>query len=96
MTGTVRLAAADGGGAAVATLPLSALYDRGQGPMVWRVEGGAKVSAVPVEVVSLGEVTATLRGPLADGDRVVAVGPQVLDPDSRVRVAGTRLSATLR
>ena len=32
----------------------------------------------------------------ADGDRVVAVGPQVLDPDSRVRVAGTRLSATLR
>ena len=51
---------------------------------------------MPVEVVSLGEVTATLRGPLADGDRVVAVGPQVLDPDSRVRVAGTRLSATLR
>ncbi|GAA0568176.1 efflux RND transporter periplasmic adaptor subunit [Craurococcus roseus] len=95
MTGTVRLAAADGGGEAAATLPLSALHDRGRGPMVWRVEG-AKVSAVPVEVVSLGEVTATLRGPLADGDRVVAVGPQVLDPDSRVRVAGTRLSATLR
>ena len=94
MTGTVRLAA-DGGGAAVATLPLSALHDRGQGPMVWRVDG-AKVASVPVEVVSLGEVTATLRGPLADGDRVVAVGPQVLDPDSLVRVAGTRLSATLR
>lgn len=95
MTGTVRLAADADGAAAVATLPLSALHDRGQGPMVWRVEG-ARVSAVPVEVVSLGEVTAALRGPLADGDRVVAVGPQVLDPDSRVRVAGTRLSATLR
>lgn len=94
MTGTVRLAGAESGGA-VATLPLSALHDRGRGSMVWRVEG-ERVSAVPVEVVSLGEVTATLRGPLAEGDRVVAVGPQVLDPDSRVRVAGTRLSATLR
>lgn len=97
MTGTVRLAAADGGGGAVATVPLSALHDRGQGPMVWRVEGGgARVSAVPVEVVALGEVTATLRGPLADGDLIVAVGPQVLDPDARVRIAGTRLAATLR
>lgn len=97
MTGTVRLAAADGGGRAAATVPLSALHDRGQGPMVWRVEGGgARVSAVPVEVVALGEVTATLRGPLADGDLIVAVGPQVLDPDARVRIAGTRLAATLR
>ena len=97
MTGTVRLAGAEGagGGGAAATLPLSALHDRGRGPMVWRVEG-ERVSAVPVEVVSLGEVTATLRGPLAEGDRVVAVGPQVLDPGSRVRVAGTRPPATLR
>ncbi len=94
MTGTVRLAAA-GGGAAVATVPLSALHDRGRGPMVWRVEGD-RVAAVPVEVAALGEVTATLRGPLTEGDRIVAVGPQVLDPEARVRVAGTRLAATLR
>ena len=93
MTGTVRLAG--GAGGTVATLPLSALHDRGQGPMVWRVEG-ERVSAVPVEVAALGEVTATLRGPLAEGDRVVAVGPQALDAGARVRVAGTRLQATLR
>ena len=92
MTGTVRTETAT---ATVATLPLSALHDRGQGPMVWRVERD-RLAAVPVEIVSLGEVTAVLRGALADGDQVVALGPQVLDPASRVRVAGLRAAATLR
>jgi RND family efflux transporter MFP subunit len=99
MTGTVRLApAAAGGGAPVAALPLSALHDRGAGPMVWRVEGnGLRLAAVPVEVVSLGEVTATLRAAgLREGDRVVALGPQLLDAGTPVRVAQTRLAATLR
>ncbi|MCB4821106.1 efflux RND transporter periplasmic adaptor subunit [Roseicella aerolata] len=92
MTGTVRTEAP---AATVATLPLSALHDRGQGPMVWKVEHD-RLTAVPVEVVSLGEVTAVLRGALTEGDRVVAIGPQMLDPASRVRVAGLRAAATLR
>jgi RND family efflux transporter MFP subunit len=92
MTGTVRTEAPI---ATVATLPLSALHDRGQGPMVWKVDRD-RVMAVPVEVVSMSEVTVVLRGPLAEGDRVVAIGPQVLDPASRVRVAGLRAAATLR
>ena len=92
MTGTVRTVAP---AATVATLPLSALHDRGQGPMVWKVQWD-RVAAVPVEVVSLGEVTALLRGALAEGDQVVALGPQVLDPASRIRVAGLRAAATLR
>lgn len=96
MTGTVRLAAA-GGGAPVATVPLSALHDRGAGPMLWKVAEGGALAAVPVEVVSLGEVTATLRAAaLAEGDRVVALGPQLLDPGMRVRVVQTRLASTLR
>lgn len=92
MTGTIRLASES---AAVATVPLSALHDRGAGPMVWRVEGG-RVAAVRVEVVSLGEITAAVRGPFADGDRIVALGPQLLDPGSTVRIAQTRLASTLR
>ena len=92
MTGTVRTVTQ---ASSVATLPLSALHDRGQGPMVWKVERD-RIAAVPVEVVSLGEVTAVLRGALAEGDQVVALGPQVLDPTSRVRVAGLRAAATLR
>lgn len=96
MTGTIRTAPAAGAAAdGVITLPLSALHDRGQGPMVWKLHGDG-VEAVPVSVVTLGEVTAQLRAPLADGDRVIALGPQVLDPASRVRVIETRLAATLR
>lgn len=95
MTGTVRVATATDA-APAATLPLSALHDRGQGPMVWKVEG-AKLRAVPVEVVRLGEVTATLRAPaLSPGDKVVALGPQLLDPGLPVRVVETRLASTLR
>ena len=92
MTGTVLTEAP---GETLATLPLSALHDRGAGPMVWRVAEG-RVAAVPVEVVSLGEVAAVLRGPLAEGDQVVAIGPQLLEPASRVRIAGLRPAATLR
>jgi len=92
MTGTIRLASTT---APVATLPLAALHDRGQGPMVWKVAGG-RAMAVPVEVVALGAVTATLRGALAEGDQVVALGPQLLDPGVAVRVAGLRPAATLR
>jgi RND family efflux transporter MFP subunit len=97
MTGTVRTTTPRAGTASlgVATLPLSALHDRGQGPMVWKVERD-RIAAVPVEVVALSEVTAVLRGKLVEGDQVVAIGPQVLDPASRVRIAGLRSASTLR
>ncbi|MBU8539663.1 efflux RND transporter periplasmic adaptor subunit [Falsiroseomonas tokyonensis] len=97
MTGTIRLAQP---GEAAARLPLSALHDRGHGPMVWRLlppSGGAsRIEAVPVQVLALAEQTAEVTGPLAQGDQVVALGPQLLDPGQRVRVVQTRLSATLR
>ncbi|WP_270938418.1 efflux RND transporter periplasmic adaptor subunit, partial [Falsiroseomonas oryzae] len=92
MTGTVRLARAT---EPVATLPLAALHDRGQGPMVWRLAGD-RIEAVPVRVTSLGEQTVQVAGGLSPGERVVALGPQLLDPESRVRVVSTRLAATLR
>ncbi|WP_237217011.1 efflux RND transporter periplasmic adaptor subunit, partial [Falsiroseomonas oryziterrae] len=93
MTGTVRLAREDG---PVATLPLAALHDRGQGPMVWRVLPDGALQAVPVAVRSLGEQTVQVSGALHAGERVVAMGPQLLDPGSRVRVVSTRLAASLR
>jgi RND family efflux transporter MFP subunit len=92
MTATVRLAREEG---VVATLPLGALHDRGQGPMVWRV-AGERIEAVPVRVASLSETTVQVAGALSPGEKVVALGPQLLDPQSRVRVVQTRLAATLR
>jgi multidrug efflux system membrane fusion protein len=93
MTGTVRLSVARD---AAATLPLTALHDRGQGPMVWRVLDGGRIEAVPVTVRAISETTVELAGPLAQGDRIVAMGPQVLDPGQRVRIVQSRLAATLR
>nr|WP_246514258.1 efflux RND transporter periplasmic adaptor subunit [Neoroseomonas soli] len=92
MTGTVRLSAES---APVVVLPVSALHDRGQGPMVWKVQG-SRVTAVPVEVARIGETQVALRGALADGDKVVSLGPQLIDPGSTVRVVQTRAAATLR
>jgi len=93
MTGTVRLVREE---APVATLPLAALHDRGRGPMVWRVLPDGRIEAVPVRVRSLGEEVVQVSGPLDPGQQVVAIGPQLLDPDSRVRVVSTRMAATLR
>jgi RND family efflux transporter MFP subunit len=93
MTGTVRLTRP---GVASASLPLSALHDRGQGPMVWRVLPQGRIEAVPVTIRALASQTVELEGPLAPGDQVVALGPQLLDPGQRVRVVQNRLASTLR
>ncbi len=93
-TATVRLA--DAPTAPVATLPRGALHDRGRGAMVWRVTDTGRIEAVPVSVRGLGPETASLQGPLAEGDLVVTAGVQLLDPGSAVRVADRRPAATLR
>jgi RND family efflux transporter MFP subunit len=92
MTATVTLPPR---GEPAATVPLSALHDRGQGPMVWRIEQG-RAAAVPVEVLRVTETTAFIRGALREGERIVALGPQLLDPGQPLRVVDTRLAATLR
>jgi len=96
MTGTIHLA---GKTTEAATLPLSALHDRGDGPMVWRVTNN-RAEPVPVQVLGAGQSTVRLapRGnaTLATGDRIVSLGPQLLDPGHPVRVIETRLAATLR
>lgn len=93
MTGTVRLTRA---AEPAATLPLSALHDRGQGPMVWRVLPQGRIESVGVTIRALAEQTVEVAGPLSPGDQVVAMGPQLLDPGQTVRVVQSRLAATLR
>lgn len=93
MTATLRLTREI---APVASVPLTALHDRGQGPMVWRLVEGGRVEAVPVAIRALADGTAEVTGALENGERVVALGPQLLDPESRVRVVGTRIAASLR
>jgi hypothetical protein len=73
----------------VAALPAAALVDRGNGPMVWQVTPGGTLSPQPVAIRRLEQDRVVVRG-LRDGELVVAVGGQMLDPAARVRITDTR------
>ncbi|MFN0115687.1 MAG: efflux RND transporter periplasmic adaptor subunit [Paracoccaceae bacterium] len=82
--------------APVATLPLASVHDDGTGPAVWRLNAdGARVTRVPVELVAVGAGAVQVRGPLANGDRVVSLGAQRIDPGRPVRVVETVPDAEL-
>lgn len=69
-------------------VPLAALHDAGAGPGVWIVGEGRKVSLRAVRVVALGEEMATIApGTVRPGDRVVALGAQLLREGETVRLA---------
>ena len=69
----------------LASVPAAALADRGQGPIVWVIDG-ASVIARPVVIVALRGERATVTG-IAPGVTIVALGGHKLDPGARVRVA---------
>jgi RND family efflux transporter MFP subunit len=69
----------------LAALPAAALADRGQGPIVWVIDGAA-VSARPVKIVALRQDRALVTG-VSPGETIVALGGHKLDPAARVRIA---------
>jgi RND family efflux transporter MFP subunit len=74
-------------GASQLAVPLSSLHDGGGGPGVWVVKAG-RVTLRPVQVAALGEETASIApGALTQGDRIVALGAQLLREGQAVRVA---------
>ena len=67
------------------SVPLSALYDPGTAPGVWVVAGG-RVKFRRVHVLELGNETASLAdADLHPGERIVALGAQLLREGERVR-----------
>ena len=87
---TVTVELALGAEAPTATLPLASVMNDGSGPSVWRLDpSGARVETVPVEVVGMSGQTVRLRGDLSDGDTVVSLGVQKIDPSRPVRVVET-------
>jgi RND family efflux transporter MFP subunit len=77
-------------------VPLSALYDNGHGPGVWRLTGPANaltVHWVPVTVTALGEETATVTRGIASGERFVALGAHMLHEGQSVVLSADHLAA---
>jgi len=74
-------------GASRLAVPLPSLHDGGSGPGVWVVKAG-RVTFRRVQVAALGEETASIApGALAPGDRIVALGAQLLREGQAVRAA---------
>jgi RND family efflux transporter MFP subunit len=88
MTATVTLTR--GGEAAVAKLPLAAIINRGTGPLVYLVDDSGTLVRRPVTVASFSEDVVTVTSGLREGDKVVVLGVQQLDPGVKVRTVEAR------
>jgi RND family efflux transporter MFP subunit len=67
-------------------VPIGALFDAGKGPGVWVVSGEpAKVAWRPITVLHLDDDSARVAGELRQGERIVALGAQLLREGEQVR-----------
>ena len=77
-------------------VPLGAVFDAGKGPGVWVIQGEpAKVSWRSISIVRLGDEGARVAGQVKQGDRIVALGAQLLREGQQVRVAGQGASTAI-
>ncbi|MCO7247301.1 efflux RND transporter periplasmic adaptor subunit [Halomonas sp. Mc5H-6] len=84
---TVSVAIQADTSASAMQVPIGALFDPGKGPGVWLIEGETpRVTWHAVQVIDLGEETATVAGDLETGDRVVALGAHLLHEGEQVQL----------
>jgi len=88
MTATVTLSPA--ANASVARLPLSAILNRGTGPVVYVVDQSGALERRPVTVTSFSEDSAVVTSGIGDGDKVVTLGVQKLEAGLKVRTIDLR------
>jgi RND family efflux transporter MFP subunit len=75
-------------------VPLGAIYDGGNGPSVWILDSKTSmVSLRSVKIRQFGDETAILSDGVRPGERIVALGAQLLHDGDHVRVADDTASA---
>lgn len=84
MTATLTLA--DSATTRVARLPLSALFSEGREPSLYVVNDKGEVSLKPVKVKSYDSKDVLVTSGVEEGEKVVALGVQKIDPTQKVRV----------
>jgi RND family efflux transporter MFP subunit len=84
-TVTLTFETARGASGPIARVPLGAILERGEGPLIWRIAGG-RVEPEPVELIGIVGELAEIRTDLAPGTPVVALGAHLLLPGQAVRV----------
>jgi hypothetical protein len=79
---------ADGRSAPALQVPIGAIFDPGNGPGIWLVEGESpRVTWRGVQIGGLSDEAASVVGNFAAGDRVVALGAHLLHEGEDVRLA---------
>jgi RND family efflux transporter MFP subunit len=69
-------------------VPVAALFDGGEGPGVWVIDGKpAKVSWRPVAVHHIDGDSASVAGQIKEGELIVALGAHLLHEGEMVRIA---------
>ncbi|MFE1601159.1 efflux RND transporter periplasmic adaptor subunit [Methylobacterium sp. ID0610] len=84
MTATVTLSGATA--ERIVRIPLAALFNQGTGSSVWSVDAEGRLSLRPVTVAAYEAQDALVSAGVAEGERIVRLGVQKLDPGQRVRV----------
>jgi RND family efflux transporter MFP subunit len=90
---TISVRIADAGSAQSVQVPIGAIFDSGKGAGVWLVQGDSpRVTWRPVQIASLSEASASVRGNLKTGDRVIALGAHLLREGEPIRLVQTEAS----
>lgn len=84
MSATLSIAA--GGPETVMSVPLSALYNQGSGPAVWKVDADGRLELAPVKLVRFDSDAALVSGGLSPNDQIVMLGVHKLEAGHKVRV----------
>lgn len=84
MTATLTLC--DSATERVAKLPLSALYSQGGAPSLYVVDQSGSIALKPVTVKGYESESVVITDGVDEGDKVVTLGVQKLDPAQKVRV----------
>ncbi len=69
----------------VARVPLAAVFDQGQGSSLWTVDSGDRLALKPIVVRRYGDRDAEVSRGVAEGDEIVVLGAQKLEPGEKVR-----------
>lgn len=83
MTATLSVAA--DGDQRLVSVPLSALYNQGSGPALWKVDNEGRLHLTPVKLIRYEANTALVTGGVVEGDKIVVIGVHKLDPAQKVR-----------
>jgi RND family efflux transporter MFP subunit len=91
---TISIHVANGLSAPQLQVPIGAIFDAGNGPGVWLIEGESPhVTWRAVKIAGLGDEAASVVGALEAGNRIVALGAHLLYEGERVRFTATEVAA---